>query len=394
MKLAIVRKAYNPFGGAERYLDLLARALAQRGHEVHVFAHRWPHDASTPVAFHRVPMVGGLSVLKVWSFAIAAWVSLRRFDGEVFSNERLFAQDVFRAPDGVHRTWLRTRRRHASLLKRASMLVNPLHWSVRFLDWYIFNRRAFRTIIVASEFVKQDILRAYRRVRASDVNVVYNGVDLARFRARTRDQYEATRKELNLNASQWVLAFIGTGFERKGLRYAIGALAHLPPDTVLLVVGRGSSRRYRAWARALGVEDRVRFEGPQVRVERYYAVADLLVLPALYEPMGNVILEALASGVPVLTSRASGGAEIVSEGEDGYVIEEPADAREVAAHITKAMTWARDPETARRARVKAERFSLDRAVAETLAVLSCARDRHCGSRTPDPEFIPMTKAHG
>jgi UDP-glucose:(heptosyl)LPS alpha-1,3-glucosyltransferase len=219
--------------------------------------------------------------------------------------------------------------------------------------------------------------------------VVYNGVDLARFRPRTREQYEASRKELNLNASQWVLAFIGTGFERKGLRYAIGALAHLPPDTVLMVVGRGSTRRYRALARALRVEARVRFEGPQSRVERYYAAADLLVLPALYEPMGNVILEALASGVPVLTSRASGGAEIVSEGEDGCVIEEPADPRELAAHIAKAMTWARDPDTARRARVKAERFGLDRAVAETLAVLSRAP---AGERRSSP--ADQVAAHG
>ncbi|MEO5657278.1 MAG: glycosyltransferase family 4 protein [Nitrospiria bacterium] len=391
MKLAIVRKTYNPFGGAERYLDLLSRALAERGHEVHVFANRWPREASSPVAFHRIPMVGGLSVLKVWSFAVAAWARLRRFDGQVFSNERLFAQDVFRAPDGVHRTWLRTRRRHVSRLKRVSMLINPLHWSVRFFDWYIFNRRAFRAVIVASEFVKHDILRTYPRVRAEDVTVVYNGVDLARFRVRTPEECEASRRELGLAASQWVLLFIGTGFERKGLRYAIGALAHLPPEVILLVVGRGSTRRYQALARALGIADRVRFDGPQSQVERYYAAADLLVLPALYEPMGNVILEALASGVPVVTSRASGGAEIVSEGEDGSVIEDPADARAVAAHLTKVMSWARDPATARRARLKAERFGLDRALAETLAVLSRV---HAGTSDGSRDADRMTRAHG
>ncbi|MFZ5875336.1 MAG: glycosyltransferase family 4 protein [Nitrospirota bacterium] len=380
MKIAIIRKKYNPYGGAERYLNLLSTSLTRSGHEVHVYANQWSKTVDSHVTVHHVPMLGGLSLLKVWSFALAALAIVKPSEYDaILSNERLLSHDVFRVSDGVHRTWLGMRRRHAGWLKRLSFVVNPLHWSVRFLDWRVFSRRRFRTIIAPSEFIKQDILATYPRVRPDDVRVVYNGVDLERFRpenkARCRDDI---RRQLGLGADQPVLLFVGTGFERKGLRYAVEALRHLPADMVLLVVGNGSTRRYHALARTWGVADRVLFLGPREGAEAYYAASDVLVFPTLYEPMGNVILEALASGIPVVTSRRSGGAEILTEGKDGWLIDEPTDAREVALRVLAAMKGIATTDVSRQARMKAEKFDLSTTVARLLDVLAGTSDRGRG----------------
>lgn len=371
MKIAIVRKRYNPFGGAERYLNLLAAHLHRQGHEVHIFANRWADNRDERIIFHKVSMLGGLSLLKIWSFAAAACFALRQFRGDIIlSNERLFSQDIFRASDGVHRTWLKIRMKHLSPVKKISILINPLHWSVRFFDWYIFNRRAFRKIIAPSEFIKQDILNTYHKVRQEDISVIYNGVDLERFRPENKKNYrDAIRNELNLAPSTWLLLFVGTGFERKGLRYAIEALRYLPPDTILAVIGKGKIRRYMTLARRWNLQGRVKFLGPVEGVERYYAAADLLISPTLYEPMANVVLEALATGIPVVTSRDSGNAEIVTEGVDGWLINNPTDALDISMKIEAAIKKARESITEIMARKKAEHFPLQRTLKEIINVV-------------------------
>lgn len=372
MKIAIIRKKYNPFGGAERYLNLLASHLVREGHDVHIFANKWPAGTSNGIIFHKIPMIGGLSILKVWSFAIAAWFILRRFNADIiFSNERLFTQDILRTSDGVHKTWLKIRMKYSSPLRKLSFLINPLHLSIRFFDWYIFNRRAFKKIIAPSEFIKRDIIRTYKAVKEDDIQVIYNGVDLERFKPENKQIYRSSvRNESGIEQTAHLLLFVGTGFERKGLQFAIKALRHLPPDAILAVIGKGKNRYYRNLARQLGLQNRVKFIGPVEGVEGYYAAADLVVAPALYEPMANVMLEALATGIPVVTSRNCGNAEVVSDGEDGWLINDPANDLEIALKIRSAIAASQKPETERLARKKAEQFTLQRTTGEIMDVIS------------------------
>lgn len=375
MKIAIVRKKFNPFGGAERYLNLLSAYLVREGHEVHVFANRWPGQGNNGVVFHRIPMIGGLSLLKVWSFAIAAWVSLKRFSGDViFSNERLFSQDIYRASDGVHRTWLGIRMKHSSPIRKLSFIINPLHLSIRVLDWYIFNCRAYKKIIAPSEFIKGNILKEYKKVQPADIHVIYNGVDLERYRPENKVKYrDSTRKELGITGTDRLLLFVGTGFERKGLRYAIESLKYLPANTSLAVIGKGRTKLYRALAEDTGVQKRVKFLGPVEGVERYYAAADVLVAPTLYEPMANVILEALATGISVVTSRDCGNAELITEGQDGWLIDNPNDPLEIANKVKNAILNANNPETERLAREKVTHFTLEMAAKNIINVICTGR---------------------
>ena len=371
MKIAIIRKKYNPFGGAERYLNLLASHLVREGHEVHVFANKWPAGVNNGVIVHKIPMLGGLSLFKIWSFAIAAWLILRRFNCDViFSNERLLSQDILRTSDGVHKTWLNIRMKYSSPLRKLSFMINPLHLSIRLFDWHIFNRRAYKKIIAPSEFIKRNILSEYRNVQPDDIRVIYNGVDLKRFHPENKVKYRnAVRKELGINATDKLLLFIGTGFERKGLRYAIESLHYLPENAYLAVIGKGRVKSYNKIAEKISVSNRVRFIGPVEDAERYYAASDLLVAPTLYEPMANVILEALATGIPVVTTRDCGNSEVVTAGENGWLIDDPTDGKEIARMVIESINRAGDHKVESSARNKASQFTFEKTINEIMDII-------------------------
>ena len=166
---------------------------------------------------------------------------------------------------------------------------------------------------------------------------------------------------MSLSPATWALLFAGSGFERKGLDVALRALRALGESAALVVVGRGDPDRYLALARELGVGDRVVWLGVRSDIERWYAAADVLVLPTRYEPFGNVHLEALASGLPVVTSRLAGGAEVV-DARCGAVVD-PRAPEEVASAVARLRE--RSPAELRAAaRAAAEPFTYGRQVGE------------------------------
>src|SRR5262249_47736857 len=160
------------------------------------------------------------------------------------------------------------------------------------------------------------------------VRLVYNGVDLDRFHPGNRERLGAvTRAALGLGRESWVVLFVGSGFERKGLGPLLRAVSGLSDRYWQLgVAGKGDARRYQEQAPRLNVAERIRWIGLRADIESLYAAADVVALPALYEPFGNVHLEGLASGVPVLTSAQAGGAEVVANGQTGWVVSEPSSA--------------------------------------------------------------------
>src|SRR5207253_1755575 len=159
------------------------------------------------------------------------------------------------------------------------------------------------------------------------LSVVYNGVDLERVPPRNRGRHRtAARADAGLPADAWTILFVGSGFPRKGLATLIEAFAVLPDRTArLVVIGKGDASPLQELARRLGVAERIVWLGPREDAERWYGAADVVALPSRYEPFGNVHLEALASGVPVVASTAAGGAEAIREGWNGAIVD-PRDA--------------------------------------------------------------------
>ena len=159
------------------------------------------------------------------------------------------------------------------------------------------------------------------------IRVIYNGVDRERFSPdRLRHKPPAAIVELGLEPGIPTILFVGSGFKRKGLHFLIAALPRMQRrDSRLLVVGHGRTSPYERLAAKLGVAQRVRFLGPQPAVERFYAAGRVLALPTIYDPCSNVVLEALAGGLPVVTTAANGASEFIQPGKNGAILARPDD---------------------------------------------------------------------
>ena len=364
MRILIVARPFTFHGGVESATAGLIRALVAHGHDVHrAGPGRQPHEAGVTEHPLRLPPLP--SAARGVALALAAAVVARRRGWDVVqSHERTLVQDVYRAGEGCHRAYLEA-------------LGAPTGRRLHHAMTLALERRVFaRTpqIVAISRRGAGEIARHYA-VPAARLTVVYNGVDLERFhpRLRARDR-DAARAEAGLPAGVFAVLFAGSGFERKGLPTAIRGLARLADARArLLVLGRGDTAPYRRLAVELGVAGRVTWLGARPDIERWYAAADALVLPTRYEPFGNVHLEALACGLPVVTSAVAGGAEVVDE-RSGAVVA-PDDAAGLAAALEKLR--GRDPgELADAARAAAEPFTFARqvqALEEVYRRLGCNR---------------------
>jgi UDP-glucose:(heptosyl)LPS alpha-1,3-glucosyltransferase len=316
MRIAVVCRPFVYHGGVETATAGLLSELALRGYSVDLITtppqHEMPGVTIRPLAVPHQP-----SLVRLLAFAMAARAATRRGNYDIVqSHERCLDQDVYRAGEGTHRGYL-------AAMGRRLPKANPYHRMVMWLESGIFRLQRARHIVAISRLGKQEIERLYGPP-AEHVSVVYNGVDLVRFHPERRSGLgESLRRELGLDGSAWTVLFVGSGFERKGLGPLIEGVSLLKAGkTRLLVAGKGRTEPFRSLADRLGIASQILWLGPRPDVERLYAVADAVALPARYEPFGNVHLEALASGVPVLSSRRAGGSELIADGENGAVVEE------------------------------------------------------------------------
>jgi UDP-glucose:(heptosyl)LPS alpha-1,3-glucosyltransferase len=366
LRLAIVRQRYNPFGGAERFIERALPALERAGAEVTLISRRTDGWGARRVL--RVDPFHLGTLWRDWSFARAARAAWRRTGFDlVQSHERIAGCDVYRAGDGVHRRWLELRARAAPPLERLGIALNPHHRYVCAAEKRLFEHPRLRAVICNSRMVSEEIRRGFR-IAPQKLHVVYNGVDLQYFNPQLRTELRgAARAELGCQPRDTLFLFVGSGFARKGLAAAIEALERSgEPAFRLLVVGKDrAARQFAARAERLG--PRVRFLGAREDVRPYYAAADCFILPSRYDPFPNTSLEALAMGLPVIVSSRCGAAEIVEPGVNGWVCE-PDDAAGLARLMHEADRAIRAGGMAQGARASAQRYGMD-AMAAKLAQL-------------------------
>jgi UDP-glucose:(heptosyl)LPS alpha-1,3-glucosyltransferase len=183
--------------------------------------------------------------------------------------------------------------------------------------------------------VKADLMRTYR-VPESAICVIPDGVDTLRFHPGLRGGHRAAvRAAFGIPPEAPCVLFVGNGFRRKGLDILIQALARLadPAWHLLVVGGDPEAPRYKALADRAGLAGRAVFAGAQAEPERFYGAADLLALPAVQEAFGNVVLEAMACGLPVVVSRGAGSAGLLRNGLETGLLEDPRNPDELARRI-------------------------------------------------------------
>jgi UDP-glucose:(heptosyl)LPS alpha-1,3-glucosyltransferase len=328
MRLAIVRQRYNPFGGAERFIERAVSALAAGGTEVTVIARDWTGVSPEAGALAGAPRpirCDPFHLGRRWrdaSFAraVCRLLARERFD-LVQSHERIACCDLFRAGDGVHRQWLDLRAREQGWWARLATRINPYHRYLLEAERRLFASPRLRAVICNSVMVREDILRHFP-IDPARLHVIQNGVDLEVFHPGLRDLHRQTeRAARGIPETAFVHLFVGSGFARKGVFRLLPAFAQgASASSHLVVVGADRAlARAQALADRLGLAGRVHFTGGLRDVRPLYGMADGFVLPTLYDPFPNAAIEALACGLPIVTTSQSGAAERVLEGDNGFV---------------------------------------------------------------------------
>lgn len=344
MKIALVRQRYNPYGGAERFVERAMNALAAQDVELALLAREWSRatasdglDAGERLRLIRCDPFYIGRVWRDWSFAraVCAAVKAQGFD-LVQSHERISCCDVYRAGDGVHRQWLANRKRAAGIWERVALALNPYHWYTLDAEKRLFQSPRLRAVICNSNMVKEE-LRRHFALPETRLRVIYSGVDVASFHPRLRAAWrERKRSELGIADETMVFLFVGSGFRRKGLPQLLRALSGVR-DAHLVVVGADKElARLRRAAAQAGFSGRVHFTGGQEDVRPWYGMADCFVLPTLYDPFPNAALEAMACGLPLITSLQCGAAEFVESGVEGYICRDPLDVVELVRCLNLA----------------------------------------------------------
>ncbi|WP_127959418.1 glycosyltransferase family 4 protein [Serratia microhaemolytica] len=325
-RLAIVRQKYRPDGGAERFVSRVLDALGQQGLDLNIITREWSGDTNPhwrvylcdPLKFGRISRERGFA-----QAARALWQK-EHFD-LVQSHERLPGCDIYRAGDGVHRRWLLHRARLLPEWQRGWLFMNRYNRYVMNTERAMYSAPELKAVICNAEMIKQEIIEDFA-VPADKITVIYNAIDNQKFLPASEQQRQQLRTQYQIPLQARCLVFVGSGFERKGLAAAIRAVA--ATGSYLLVVGKDKAeKRYRSLAQSLGCTERIRFVGVQKQTLPFYQAADALLLPTLYDPFPNVILEAMSCGLPVITSTTCGGAEFIMPERNGFVC----DALDIAA---------------------------------------------------------------
>lgn len=349
MKLALVRAKYDPFGGAERFLNSAADALVAQGAQPTIITRAWPQSANAAIAHQIVNPRYFTSAERDRGFARAACELLQteKFD-LVQSYERIACCDVFHAVDGVHAEWLAQRKRVQSPIKQFGVRINPHHRYVLDVERQMYHSPKLKAVICISKMVKADVLRHYE-IAPEKLHVIYGSIDTEAFHPRLREEHRlAMRKKLRIPKSAPIAIYVGSGFERKGVIGFLLSVAEVE-GMGAIVVGRDKRMfHYQAFADSLGLTDRVIFTGGIGDVRPYYAASDVFVMPTLYEPFGLVFGEAMACGLPVVASTQSGAADWIEHGVDGFVVD-ALDTKAIAQSIEAALA---DPAMGIRAREK------------------------------------------
>lgn len=355
-------------GGAERYLVDLCTRMAAEGYEVHVYAKHW--DEEDPgIYFHTVKAIRFPKSLQLLSFAVRATRAIEKGHYDItFGVGNTLNADILQPHGGVHWAWF---------WRSLRIYNHPIRWAIKFLgrvfslkQWASgwiqdapYKRKTFSKVIAISDMVKQDLMRWYQ-IPEERITVIYNGVDIDHFHPRNRQYREAVRARHDIEKEDWVLLFVSNNFRMKGLDFLIKALAILKkgehPPFKLLVLGKDRQHFYLHLAKEIGISEELVFVGLTREPEKYYGASDLLIHPTFYDACSLTVLEALASGLPVITTHSNGASGIITQGQEGFVISDPRDEKALSEKILFWLDRERIGRASIAARQLAESYSSER----------------------------------
>ena len=382
MRVGLVVEHFDPRrGGLEAWSWQFVQTMLARGHEFHVLARSFADFSPLPALHcHAVP---GLHSRIGYAKTLESRLADLELD-VVHDTGAGWCCDVFQPHFGSR----------AALLDRC---LDILPWHLRPVK-----RLAFRVLpryrefaaLAARQYVNDgrlfvalsnkvaDAFVAYHGIDRDTIRVVPNGVDCEKYTPGNRAIHrDAIREELRVKHDTLLLLMVAHNFRLKGLASAIHALARLrrqAPRVHLAVVGGGSQRRYRRLARSLEVDNHVTFLGSRLNSIPYLAASDVLMHPTYYDACSLVVLEALASGLPVVSTRATGVDELMTDGVEGFLVSDPHETEAMARHLAQLL----DPNLRQQMGGAARRLALQHSFSRNCDAIEAVYLEAASRRTP------------
>lgn len=327
-----------------------------------MFTSVWEEPDPDGIIFHKVPSWRWRTLTCVLTFILPATLMIgNNFDVVHAQGLCGFRHSVTTA-HFIQSKWIKRLKQQGKSLGFSTWIWK---WIIGPLENFALGPFCSKRVIAISQSVRRDLSFEYQI--KDNVELIYHGTDFDKFQINNVELYRAgIREKLGIKESSFCALFVGN--LQKGAAAAIRAL--ISAESVYLMIVSGSdATAEKALAIELGVENRVTWVPLSKNIERYFASADCFVFPTLYEPFGMVISEAMASGLPVITNREAGAAELIEHGVSGWLTEEPWDADQIAEGMR---ALANDPLLRMRmgeaARKAIEPFTWDRCATETMAV--------------------------
>ena len=341
MRIALSFPDVNRRGGVERVVSEAANYLAANNHEICLIARSVEPGILDRRVTHYAVTDPRLWKVSLGEFALTAPKVFESITPPIDVHGAFTTASAVGGVlwvQAVHLAWMQIARSTRGMSGRLRQAFNPFHRVALSLERSIIGGRRYKKLIALTPAVAEDLKRLYS-VPETDIVVLPNGVNPNEFSISDHSRKLVARRELGLPFDKPIILFVANETQRKGFVPLLQALASIRDSQAhILAVGRlGGMKQWQKTLLQFGLQDRITFTGPTSNAALAYAASDLFALPTIYEAWGLVIVEALASGLPVVTSRLAGAAEAIREGETGYLLSEPHNASEIAVMLRRLL---------------------------------------------------------
>lgn len=312
---------YFPFGGLQRDFLRIAQECVSRGHTVDVYTMKWEGDKEPSLNIHILSVSGMQNHTRAKQFAaeIAKETKRVNYDAIVGFN-KMPGLDFYYAADTCFQA--KARLKHGAWYR-----LTPRYRHLMNFERAVFDKNASTHILLIAAAQQAEFSHFYgtssERVHLLPPGISKNNItssDALIIRQEMREHFQ-------MGADDFLVLLVGSGFKTKGLDRALEGLASLPRElknrTRLFVIGQDHAKSFLKQAAKLRISNQVTFLGGRKDVPRFLRAADLLVHPAYNENTGTVLLEAIAAGLPVLTTDVCGYAHYIEEANAGSVLTSP-----------------------------------------------------------------------
>jgi UDP-glucose:(heptosyl)LPS alpha-1,3-glucosyltransferase len=383
-KIAFAMEKFSRYaGGAESYAVSLADTLIKNGWEVHLIGERWDGEPKE-AHFHEIHIP---KFLPAWiKLLLFAWkhkklIQQQHYDVVMGFGNTIY-MNVYQSHGGVHQ--LSTARKVYSeknpllrIIKRILILLSIKQWTRAWIEAAPFRLNPKPRIIAIADMIKKD-MKSFFHADENEINIIYNGVDTERYNNSLRKRLRGPlRAKWGVNENDTVFLFVSYDLKKKGIEPLIEAAAELKKtgnDNFKIVVVGGLP--YPSLAKRiehLGLKDIVIFSGRVKSIDEFYANSDVFVLPTYYDACSLVVIEAMASGLPSITTVFNGASGIITDGKDGYIISHPPDSFEIANKIRLLFNKKKLQEMSAEAALTGQKYSAERNHREIMKVLDEAQ---------------------